>query len=158
MEIAAELDGIQLGDQRLNRRSKQLLEALAANPEASVNGACEGWGDTNAAYRFFRNESVTPEKILQPHYEATARRIREQPVVLVCAEQAVVLSAADNSQRALPRCARCKAGHCVLQHPRQPILVRAQGFVRKLQVSIGESEYSLWNCQLLLNERGAARP
>lgn len=83
MEIAAELEGIQLGDQRLNRRSKQLLEALAANPEASVNGACEGWGDTNAAYRFFRNESVTPEKILQPHYEATVRRIREQPVVLI---------------------------------------------------------------------------
>lgn len=81
--IAAELDGIHLGDKRLNRRSKQVLEALAANPEASINSACEGWTDTLAAYRFFDNPAVAPEKILQPHSEATVRRMREQPVVLM---------------------------------------------------------------------------
>jgi hypothetical protein len=81
--IAAELDGIDLGDQRLNRRSKRVVEALAANPEASINSACEGWGDTLAAYRLFDNPALTPEKILQPHYEATVRRLREHPVVLV---------------------------------------------------------------------------
>jgi len=81
--IAAELDGIQLGDKRLNRRSKQLLEALAANPEASINSACQGWADTMAAYRFFDNSAVAPEKILRPHSEATVHRMREQPVALV---------------------------------------------------------------------------
>lgn len=81
--IAAELDGIDLGDKRLNRRSKRVLEALAAKPEASINSACEGWGDTLAAYRLFDNAALTPEKILQPHYEATMRRLREHPVVLV---------------------------------------------------------------------------
>jgi hypothetical protein len=81
--IAAELNGIDLGDKRLNRRSKRVLEALAANPEASINSACEGWGDTLAAYRLFDNPATTPEKILQPHAEATLRRMQEQPVVLV---------------------------------------------------------------------------
>ena len=81
--IADELQGINLGDIRLNKRSKQVIEALAANPEASINASCEGWNDTLAAYRFFDNEAVTPEQILQPHLEATQRRMREHPVVLI---------------------------------------------------------------------------
>ena len=80
--IADELDGIDLGDERLDKRSKHLLEALAKNPEASINAASNGWGDTNAAYRFFRNSRVTPEEILRPHYQATTARAREHPVVL----------------------------------------------------------------------------
>ena len=81
--IVEELRGIDLGDQRLNRRSARVIEALAANPEASINGACDGWGDTLAAYRLFNNAAVTPEQILQPHREATQRWMREQPVVLI---------------------------------------------------------------------------
>jgi hypothetical protein len=81
--IAKELEGIDLGDERLNRRSKKVLETLAANPEASVNGACESWADTLAAYRFFDNRAVTPEKILAPHRAATVVRMRQQPVALI---------------------------------------------------------------------------
>ena len=81
--IADELQGIDLGDIRLNKRSKQVIEALAANPEASINASCEGWNETIAAYRFFDNDAVTPEQILQPHLEATQRRMREHPVVLL---------------------------------------------------------------------------
>jgi Transposase DNA-binding/Transposase Tn5 dimerisation domain len=81
--IGDELTGIDLGDKRLNKRSKRLLEALADNPEASINAACDGWGDTMAAYRFFNNPAVTPEEILRPHREATIRRMREHSVVLV---------------------------------------------------------------------------
>lgn len=81
--IADELQGIDLGDKRLNRRSKRIIEALAANPEASVNAACDGWSETLAAYRFFNNESVSPKQILQPHQEATQCRMREHPVVLI---------------------------------------------------------------------------
>ena len=81
--IADELQGISLRDQRLNKRSRCVIEALAANPEASINAACQGWGDTLAAYRFFDNEAVSPEQILQPHFQATQRRMREHSVVLV---------------------------------------------------------------------------
>lgn len=81
--IADELAGIQLGDERLNKRSRKVIEALAANPEASVNAAMNGWADTQAAYRFFDNGSVTPEHILKPHREATLERMREHSVVLI---------------------------------------------------------------------------
>jgi len=81
--IADELLGIDLGDIRLDKRSKRVIDALAANPEASINAACDGWSDTLAAYRFFNNSAVTPELILQPHCEATKRRMREQSVVLI---------------------------------------------------------------------------
>jgi hypothetical protein len=81
--IASELQGIQLGDKRLNQRSERIIELLAADPEASINAACGGWGDTQAAYRFFDNEHVEPEQILQPHLDATKQRMRTQPVVLV---------------------------------------------------------------------------
>lgn len=81
--IADELQGIELGDVRLNRRSSVIIKALAANPEASINAACNGWSETLAAYRFFNNENVSPEQILRPHREATQRRMREQPVVLM---------------------------------------------------------------------------
>jgi hypothetical protein len=81
--IVDELDGIELGDERLNKRSKKVVEALAANPEASINAACQGWSETLAAYRFFDNASVSPERLLAPHREATVRRMQEQPVALI---------------------------------------------------------------------------
>ncbi len=81
--IAKELEGIELGDKRLNKRSARVIELLAANPEASVNAACGKWDDTLAAYRLFNNPAVEPAKILQPHLEATRRRMQEHPVVLV---------------------------------------------------------------------------
>ena len=78
-----ELWGIPLGDERLNQRSYQILEAVAANPEASIKAACDGWSDAIAADRVFNKASVTPEQILQPHREATPRRLREHPVVWI---------------------------------------------------------------------------
>ncbi len=81
--IEKELEGIDLGDKRLNRRSEHILESLAANPQASINSACEGWGDTLAAYRFFKNPVIKPDQILQPHIEATQRRLNEHSVVLI---------------------------------------------------------------------------
>lgn len=80
--LADELRGIDLRDRRLNRRSQALLETLAANPEASINGACDTWSETQAAYRFFDNPAVTPEAILRPHALATLARMRNHPVVL----------------------------------------------------------------------------
>lgn len=81
--IGDELQGIDLGDQRLNKRSKKVIQALATNPQASVNAACEGWSDTLAAYRFFNNQAVSPDQILQPHLRLTHQRMREHPIVLI---------------------------------------------------------------------------
>ena len=100
--IAAELEGIDLGDKRLNQRSQLIIEALGANPEASCNAVCDGWSDTLSAYRFFDNKSIQPEDILKPHVEATQRRINEHSVVLI-AQDTTELDYSDHP----PADARC---------------------------------------------------
>ena len=77
--ISVELEGISLGDKRLNQRSKMMIETLAADPQASINAACDGWAETQAAYRFFENSNVTPDRILKPHIQATKQRINNRP-------------------------------------------------------------------------------
>lgn len=81
--VAAELQGISLGDQRLNERSRKVIGALAAYPEASVNAATNGWSETQAADRLFDNPLVSPDQLLKPHRDATIHRIHEHPVVLL---------------------------------------------------------------------------
>src|SRR5262249_1374956 len=54
-----------------------------ANPPASTPAACHGWAETQAAYRFFDHQAVTAATVLQPHRDATLRRIAQHPVVLL---------------------------------------------------------------------------
>lgn len=77
-----EFQGIDLGDQRRNCLAIQLVERLAERPTESLPGACRGWGETQAAYRFFGNEAIAAQTILDPHREATIRRMQPHSVVL----------------------------------------------------------------------------
>lgn len=77
-----ELAGINLGDERLNKRSVKLLESLAAKPSASIPAACGGWSETMAAYRFLGQEGIVWSAILQPHIDCTLARSQAHPVVL----------------------------------------------------------------------------
>ncbi len=72
-----------LKDRRLNRRLVEILSALAERPVASIPAACRGHAETVAAYRFFDNEKVTYQTVLEPHREATRQRIAGQEVVLL---------------------------------------------------------------------------
>lgn len=83
--VVSETSSAELGDGRLNRRLELVLRRLAAKPDQSIPAASQGWSETQAAYRFFDNEKVTPEKVLAPHQEATRQRLRQHPVML-CVE------------------------------------------------------------------------
>ena len=80
--ITNELCNVNFGDERLEQRCSILLERLSAKPTLSIPGACKGWAETQAAYRFFSNKKVTRDNILSPHYESTKERMREHPIVL----------------------------------------------------------------------------
>lgn len=71
------------GDERLDKRLGQLLEAFGGHPLESIPMACRGWAETQAAYRFFSNGKVDFERVLEGHREATLERIRMHPVVLM---------------------------------------------------------------------------
>jgi hypothetical protein len=77
-----EFEKLDLGDARLNKRARILMDRFAADPTASVPKACRGWGETMAAYRFFDNESIDWRALMAPHWQQTEQRMASQPVVL----------------------------------------------------------------------------
>jgi hypothetical protein len=80
--IEEEFAGIDLGDARLNKRARVLVEAFAAKPTANIPMACDGWTDMIGAYRFLDNDAVTWQGIMAPHWERTEQRMAPHPVVL----------------------------------------------------------------------------
>jgi len=78
-----EMAAADLKDKRLNKRLTRILSDLAERPTASLPAACGGEAELAAAYRFFDNEKVGYEGVLQPHREATRERIASQEVVLL---------------------------------------------------------------------------
>lgn len=77
-----EVRGAEFGDQRLTKWLGKIVDELGAKPTLSVPAATQGRAEMEAAYRFFSNPKVTPEKILQPHLAATRERISQAEVVL----------------------------------------------------------------------------
>ncbi|NMQ19398.1 IS4 family transposase, partial [Candidatus Competibacter phosphatis] len=71
-----------MGDARLNRRLVRMAERLGAQPNASIPVACNGWAETQAAYRLLAHEAVTWERVLTPHWDCSVERMHGQPVVL----------------------------------------------------------------------------
>jgi hypothetical protein len=73
---------LDLGDARLNKRARTLMERLAAKPTAGVPQACRGWGEPIAADPFFDNDEVEWVTILEPHWRQTQQRMAAHSVVL----------------------------------------------------------------------------
>lgn len=83
MRIQLEVGGAEFGDKRLSRRLTSLTEKLAMSPDQSFPAAAGDSAALEATYRFLNNESVTPERILEPHFEASARRAKSASRVIV---------------------------------------------------------------------------
>ena len=80
---ADELGGADLGDRRLNRRLLRLVDALSAQPGASVPQAMGDWAATKGAYRFWDRDSVTAAAILAPHQAQSVARAADHERVIV---------------------------------------------------------------------------
>lgn len=81
--IIEECQPADFGDVRLNNRYNVLLNEFIDAPDKSIPTACRGWAETLAAYRFLHNKKVTPDKILEPHKQASLTRIQQEEVVLL---------------------------------------------------------------------------
>ncbi len=71
-----EFAGLDLGDTRLNNRLVDIADAVAAEPMSPISTACGDWSAVKAAYRFFDNDKVSAEKVLDPHFQQTIERMR----------------------------------------------------------------------------------
>lgn len=74
MGIRGEVEGSEFGDSRLSRRHVRLAEILAKDPSESFPKATGTDAELEGTYRFLNNPSVTPDRILEPHYGATVQR------------------------------------------------------------------------------------
>ncbi len=81
--VADEMKTANLCDKRLNRRLAEVVSQLAERPTASIPAACGGRAEMVAAYRFCENENTNFKTVLQPHIDATRRRIAAQPMALL---------------------------------------------------------------------------
>lgn len=73
--LSDEFSGAQFGDVRLNERLSSIVELLASQPGESFPEAFASEASLEGLYRFLRNARITPEKILEPHFAATAERL-----------------------------------------------------------------------------------
>lgn len=71
------------GDKRLDKRAAEVLAGLSQNPDRSIPVACRTRSEMTAVYRFFDNERVTWQKVLDPHIKATQKRIASCDTILL---------------------------------------------------------------------------
>lgn len=84
--IRDDMSQADLGDARLNQRNGTLAERITQHPGADMPQATRDEAELQAAYRFGRHDDTDLEAVLQPHYEATARRAHtrgDEPVLAV---------------------------------------------------------------------------
>ena len=83
--IEEEFADAPLGDVRRAKRLVRIAAAVANCPGASFPKACIEEAALEGAYRFFSNEAVSFEEILQPHYRCSRERALQasKPVLVV---------------------------------------------------------------------------
>lgn len=82
-EIINEIEAVCFGDHRLDKRAKKVIQSMLEGIGNGLSASFGGNSEIKAAYRFFDNDLVDPSKILEPHYEMTLERIKQQKIVVL---------------------------------------------------------------------------
>ncbi len=77
-----EFGRVELMDARLNKRLQILAADFFNQPQANIPQACGSTAKAKAAYRFFDHSETSMDTLLASHYQSTAIRMKEHPVVL----------------------------------------------------------------------------
>jgi len=88
-----------MGDARLNKRVKHLVETLSRDPLDSIPNATHYWEETIAAYRFFDNPKSSFDSIMSGHQAATLKRIQNESVVLIPQDTTFLNFATDDKSK-----------------------------------------------------------
>ncbi|NET62197.1 MAG: IS4 family transposase [Symploca sp. SIO2E6] len=77
-----ELQYVDLGDVRRNKRLMRIVSDLAAQPNASVPQASGDLAATQAAYKLWKSPYIKPEAIASAHQRRTLERIKQESIVI----------------------------------------------------------------------------
>jgi len=81
--VEQELKHIDLGEARLEKRLRKIVNDFSQNPSASIPEFCDGWSATKAAYSFFANPASDEQKIIKAQRQGTLVRIKGQSRILI---------------------------------------------------------------------------
>jgi len=159
-QLAFEVGSTNFKDERLNRRLRSLVGRLSVDPSSSLPRALNSAG-LEAAYRFFSNHRVTPELILQPHFEATRKRCETEGNFLIVHDTTTFLYRYDGEREGLGRVRRMSPGGKQAFFAHISLAVTADGTRRPLGVAAFKTwvrgpeksgvEYQRWEEQLRLS-------
>jgi transposase-like protein len=79
----AEFQRAEFGDRRLNERLLTMFDAVVDAPSRSFPSAMPSDAQLEGTYRFFKNEKVTLQRLIEPHIEATVGRAAADGSLLV---------------------------------------------------------------------------
>lgn len=82
---------LNLGDERLNRRFKLILENSLKNAGSSIPNSQLTQKDTKAAYRFFDNDRINKNSLIEPHYQCTINRMTKSNVILAVQDTSYII-------------------------------------------------------------------
>jgi len=82
---ARELEQLDLGDARLNRRAQRILTARWSDPSATFGASFPNWAQAKAAYNLMENPKpeISLQTLLAAHTESTQARMAAEPLVLL---------------------------------------------------------------------------
>lgn len=108
--VGEEFEELELGDQRLNRRTIYITENLGLAPGRTIPQTFQSWNELKACYNFFQNGSVTDVKLLRPHLNKTIKRIEEYSVVLLASDTSEIDYTSKKSMTNKERLSNKKSG------------------------------------------------
>jgi hypothetical protein len=156
-ELAFEVGNGNFADERLNQRLRSLVGRLSVNPSLSLPRALDRAG-LEAGYRFFSNHRVTPEFILQSHFEETRKRCETEGDFLIVHDTTTFLYRYDGEREGLGRVKRTSSSGKQAFFAHLSLAVAADGTRRPLGVAAFKTwvrgpekstdEYLRWEEQL----------
>src|SRR6266480_578135 len=90
-----------LGDPRRTDRLVKIAAVLGENPSVSLPRSMRNWADTQGAYRFLNNETVTHEQIMMPHWIQTRSEAEQHSQMLLIGDTTDVNLSSHKATRGL---------------------------------------------------------
>lgn len=84
--VKEEMENLDTGDKRLDKRTKLVLQAIANKPTMSFTQQFQSAGELKACYRLFDSDLINPETILEPHFVKTIERIQSFKLVVIASD------------------------------------------------------------------------
>lgn len=144
--IELEMETIDLGDRRLNKRACNILEGLGFAPGRTIPQAFQAWSEIKATYNFFNNDLVSEEKILASHLEKTRERIRDYPIVLFTSDTTDINYTTKTAMKNKER----------LDNKQNGLWLHATIAVTPERLNLGLVQANFWHRELEIAEKSSA--